>query len=82
MNLGGVYGEALKEYYLISGQSPSGSDMRNQLKSANENLTDSQIDIVMRCLSGNINSRYNDCNELDKIVCDAYKGEKNINKVL
>lgn len=44
------------------------SDMREYLKQSNSQLMDSNVDIVMKCLSSNIDNRYGSCEELLPIV--------------
>ncbi len=46
----------------------SGSDMREYLKQSNSQLMDSNVDIVMKFLSSNIDNRYGSCEELLPIV--------------
>ena len=55
-------------YFLLCGRAPSGSDMRDYLKQSNMGLIEWQIDLVMKCLSGNINDRFNTCEELSKSI--------------
>lgn len=55
-------------YWLLCGRAPHGSDMKTYLQNASPQLTDKQIGIVMRCLAGNLDDRYEDCGELLKII--------------
>ena len=51
-------------YWLLSGRSPQGSDMREYLSKISSKLTEPQINIVMKCLSGDIEERYDSCESL------------------
>ena len=51
-------------YWLLCGRAPCGSDMKGFLKDAVPRLTGEEIDIVMKCLAGNLEERYRDCKEL------------------
>lgn len=42
--------------------------MRTYLSNAAPNLSDRQINIVMKCLAGNLEDRYGDCGELLAII--------------
>lgn len=55
-------------YWLLCGRAPHGSDMKAFLSNAVPNLLDKQIDIVMRCLAGNLEDRYGNCGELLAII--------------
>lgn len=55
-------------YWLLCGVSPHGGDMELHLRQANSNLSDRQIDIVMKCLAGNLENRYKNCEELLEII--------------
>ena len=63
-----IYSVGAIWYYLLCGRAPSGSDMRDYLKKANAVLQDWQIDMVMKCLSSNIEDRYDSCSELQGII--------------
>lgn len=45
-------------YWLLCGRAPHGSDMRTYLSNAVPDLSDRQINIVMKCLAGNLEDRY------------------------
>ena len=45
-------------YWLLCGRAPHGSDMRTYLSNAVPDLSDRQINIVMKCLAGNLKDRY------------------------
>lgn len=51
-------------YWLLCGRAPHGSDMKVNLKNIVPYLSDKQIDIVMKCLAGNMEDRYGNCREL------------------
>lgn len=55
-------------YWLLCGRAPHGSDMKAYLGNAVPNLSDKQIDMVMRCLAGNLEDRYENCGELLAII--------------
>lgn len=55
-------------YWLLCGRAPHGSDMRTYLGNAVPDLSDRQINIVMKCLAGNLEDRYGDCGELLAII--------------
>ena len=63
-----IYSVGAIWYYLLCGRAPSGSDMRDYLKRVNAVLQDWQINMVMKCLSSNIEDRYNSCLELQGII--------------
>lgn len=63
-----VYSVGAVWYYLLCGRAPIGSDIREYLKQANVTLKDSEIDIVMKCLSVNIEDRYSSCSELKDLI--------------
>jgi len=63
-----IYSVGAIWYFLLCGCAPSGSDMRDHLKRTNMELIDWQIDLVMKCLSGNINDRFNTCEELSRSI--------------
>lgn len=63
-----IYSVGAIWYFLLCGRAPSGSDMRDCLKQSNMGLIEWQIDLVMKCLSGNINDRFNTCEELSKSI--------------
>lgn len=59
-----IYSVGAIWYWLLCGRAPHGSDMKNYLGKAAPYLSDEQIDIVMKCLSGDLEERYGDCGEL------------------
>lgn len=56
-----IYSVGAIWYWLLSGRSPHGSNMREYLSKASFELTESQINIVMKCLSGDIKERHDSC---------------------
>ena len=66
-----IYSVGAIWYYLLCGRAPSGSDMREYLEKANPKLKIDEIDIIMKCLSTNIENRYSSCDELLPIVRSA-----------
>lgn len=63
-----IYSVGAIWYFLLCGRAPSGSDMREYLEQSNQKLEDRQIDLVMKCLSGNINDRFKTCEELSRSI--------------
>ena len=55
-------------YWLLCGRAPNGSDMKAYLGSAAPHLSDGQISIVMKCLAGNLEDRYENCGELLAVI--------------
>lgn len=63
-----IYSVGAVWYWLLSGRPPHGSDMREYLAKASSELTESEINIVMKCLSGDIEERYDSCETLIKVI--------------
>lgn len=63
-----IYSVGAIWYFLLSGRAPSGSDMKQYLGQANGELLDWQVDIVMKCLSGNIEERFENCEQLMNLI--------------
>lgn len=63
-----IYSVGAIWYYLLCGRAPSGSDMRDYLKKSNDLLQDWQINMVMKCLSSNIEDRCSSCIELQEVI--------------
>lgn len=63
-----IYSVGAIWYYMLCGRAPSGSDMREYLEKANTKLKANEIDIIMKCLSSDIDKRYASCDELLPIV--------------
>lgn len=59
-----IYSVGAVWYWLLSGRPSQGSNMREYLDKASSELTESQINIVMKCLSGDIKERYDSCETL------------------
>lgn len=68
-----IYSVGAIWYFLLCGQAPSGSDMKSYLEKSNPQLESSEAEIIMKCLSGDINERYSSCDELLPIVRAAIK---------
>ena len=51
-------------YWLLCGRAPHGGDMKSYLGNAAPHLLDEQIDVVMKCLAGDLEDRYSNCREL------------------
>ena len=54
--------------FLLCGRAPSGSDMREYLEKSNSQITPTDIDIIMKCLSSSIENRYS---SLRRIIADS-----------
>ena len=63
-----IYSVGAIWYFLLCGKPPRGCDMREYLKQANSELQDNEIDIVMKCLSTDIENRYESCTQLLRII--------------
>jgi len=63
-----IYSVGAIWYFLLCGRAPSGSDMRDYLKQSCIDLVNWQIDIVMKCLSGKIDDRFNTSEELFNLI--------------
>ncbi len=73
-----IYSVGAIWYFLLCGRAPSGSNMRDYLKQSNMKLMGWQLDLIMKCLSGNINDRFASCEELSNFIKDKmphYKKE-------
>lgn len=62
-----IYSVGAIWYYLLTGQVPSGADIKNQLKSI-AGLDDNKTEIIMKCLSYNLQDRYENCTQLKNIL--------------
>lgn len=63
-----IYSVGAIMFFLLCGRAPKGSDMRNVLEKNRPDLKDEQIDIVMKCLSSELNNRYDNCDDLKKAL--------------
>lgn len=63
-----IYSVGAIWYFLLSGKAPSGSDMRSYLKQANNQLSEGNINVVMKCLSSKIEDRFDSCAQLIQLV--------------
>ncbi len=63
-----IYSVGAIWYWLLCGRAPQGSDMKAYLENAAPNLLYEEIDIVMKCLAGNLEDRYENCSELLAIL--------------
>lgn len=70
-----IYSVGAVWYYLLCGRPPGGSDMKEYLEKSNVELNDRQVNMVMKCLSGNIDDRYNTCDELKTQIIAMVRGK-------
>lgn len=63
-----IYSVGAIWYWLLSGRPPHGSNMREYLEKGSPYLIESQINVVMKCLSGDIEERYVSCDTLAEII--------------
>jgi len=63
-----IYSVGAIWYDLLCGRAPTGSDMNLYLRQSNPNINDNEIKLVMRCLSGDVESRFTSCAELHKEI--------------
>lgn len=47
--------------------------MKEYLEKSNPQLKSSEVEVIMKCLSSNINARYSSCDELMPVVKAAEK---------
>lgn len=71
-----IYSVGAIWYYLLCGRAPVGSDMREYLEKSNLELLKADIDVIMKCLSSNIDNRYSSCDELLSIVRQIAESKK------
>lgn len=64
-----IYSVGAIWYYLLTGQVPSGADMRNNLISIAQ-VNEKEADIVLKCLAYNLSDRYSSCSELKNILLE------------
>lgn len=64
-----IYSVGAIWYYLLTGQVPSGADIKTQLKSI-ASISDEQADVVCKCLSYNLDDRYYSCEQLKKVIIE------------
>jgi len=72
-----IYSVGAIWYYLLVGRAPAGGDARKNLLSTG-NATELQCDIIYKCLSSNLEDRYQSCEEILNII--SPKKEKSTNE--
>lgn len=63
-----IYSVGAIWYWLLCGRTPCGSDMNDYIKQADPCLSSEEVEIITKCMAGNLNDRYNDCDELMEII--------------
>ena len=63
-----IYSVGAIWYWLLCGRVPHGSDMKVYLENAAPDLSCEEIDIVMKCLAGSLEDRYENCGELLAVI--------------
>lgn len=63
-----IYSVGAIWYWFLCGRAPHGSDMEAYLNNAVPCLSANQINIVMKCLAGDLEARYENCSELLEII--------------
>lgn len=65
-----IYSAGAIIYFLLCGHAP-GPDAEDYLRRSNAQMSDKQIDVVMRALSSEIDNRYISCNEMIAAIKEA-----------
>lgn len=63
-----IYSVGAIWYFLLCGHAPGGSNMKEYLKQSNIEFLDWQVDLVMKCLSGNIDDRFETCEKMANYI--------------
>lgn len=63
-----IYSVGAIWYWLLSGRPPQGSNMKQYLAMISPELDNYKIDMIMKCLSGEIEDRYESCVSLSEII--------------
>lgn len=63
-----IYSVGAIWYWLLCGRAPHGSDMKVYLENVAHDLSYKEISIVMKCLAGSLEDRYENCGELLAII--------------
>lgn len=62
-----IYSVGAIWYFLLTGKAPAGSDLKKVLLSS-QDITELQANIILKCLSQDINKRYSNCSEILQIL--------------
>ncbi|MNW51807.1 Serine/threonine-protein kinase StkP [compost metagenome] len=62
-----IYSVGAIWYFLLTGRAPSGSDMKEVLMKTT-NISELQVNVIMKCLSQDIDKRYVSCKEILSIL--------------
>lgn len=63
-----IYSAGAIMFYLLCGHPPAGGDVKQFLINSNDNLTNGQVDAVLKSLSLDINKRYSSCEEMKQAI--------------
>lgn len=63
-----IYSIGAVWFYLLCGRTPAGSDLEHVLKYSQNEIEDSQIDNIMKCLRTNLEDRYESCDALMQVL--------------
>lgn len=70
-----IYSVGAVWYYVLTGRAPVGANIKQNLMSISK-INDNQADIVLKCLSYELEDRYDNCNQLKELLIDMRKRYK------
>lgn len=59
-----IYSVGAIFYFLLSGRPPAGSNISSVLKKSNQELTEKQVEVVLKALNSELDGRYSNCEEM------------------